>query len=289
MAYPRFRLAAGALAVVCAVTAMPVRADDGRDLLNSYSVTTSLFYEAGHTEYSGFHSSSWPVTPSGMGIRYFERRGIISGTLMAIALVASSAAAQAGPKSVETHREGNYNVTTTTYHSEAEKRRMSERASRTGADMASSRDQSFELQIYSRNLGGSTSGFRTNLFLFGTGSESWYFESGFGGATLTSATASDGKYLITHAPYFGMPFKLNYASRFMLTYLQFDWNWYGHSTPPPDDKKGNTVISEVRGAMPWRLGAAFTVMSRFYGEVALVTPKLTSGQLGLNANIGLRF
>jgi hypothetical protein len=288
MADPRSRLAAGVLAVVCAAAAVPAHADDGRDLLQSYSVITSMFYETGHTEYSAYRSD-WPVTPTGMGIRYFERRGIISGTLAAIAMVAGSAAAQSGPKSSRSWESGGYKYTETTYYSDAEKRQMNERASRTGANLASSRDQSFELQIYSRNLGGSTSGFRTNLFLYGGGGESWYFETGFGGATLQTAASDNGRYLITHAPYLGMPFKFNYATKFCLTYLQFDWNWYGHSTPTADDHKGATLISEVRGAMPWRLGAAFTVMSRIYGEVAIVTPKLTAGQFGVNANVGLRF
>lgn len=289
MPHVRTRLAAGACALAVTGAASTVHADDGRDLLQSYSVTTSLFYEGGHTEYSAFHSSSWPVTPSGVGIRYFERRGIISGTLAAIGMAAGSAYASSGAKSSRTYDEGGYRYTETTYYSQAEKQQMSERAARTGANLAGSRDQSFEFQVYSRSMGGSTTGFRANLFLYGGGGEHWYFETGFGGATLQSAASSEGKYLVTHAPYLGMPFKFNYALPFCLTYLQFDWNWYGHSTPPADVKKGNTVVSEVRGAMPWRLGAAFTVRSRFYGELAVVTPALTSGQFGLNANLGLRF
>lgn len=84
----------------------------------NYSAMAGLFVEAGKAEYSGGKQN--PGMPVAVGFRYQERQGIITGTLTAIAIVVAGSMAAASPKSVESHREGNYIVTTTTYRSQAE-------------------------------------------------------------------------------------------------------------------------------------------------------------------------
>lgn len=270
----------------------PPIVSDARTVLNPYSVTVGLFHEAGGVEYGGWRSGS-TVPVSATGVRYYERHGLISGTIAMIFQMAAAAKTGAGAKGSRTWEDSNYRYTETTYFSQSEKTAMNDRAAASGARLASSREQSFDLHLYSRNLGGTTSGYKANLYLYGFGKEAFYFETGFGGGHVDTAGRDGKTFLITSADYLGMPMKLQFAYKFLLTFAEFEWNWAGHSSKIEKgrfvDTAHTTYQLDASRNFPWRLGVAATVVGRLYTELAVVTPVLTSGVFGWNATLGARF
>lgn len=276
--------------------------EDGRSLLHSYSVIGGLFTERGQTEFSGWKHDH-PLTPVGMGFRYYERNGFVSGTIAAIAISLAGSAAASGPKKVETWESGGYRYTRKTYYSPAERQAMMAATSAAAAGIFGARHQSFDLQVYSRSLGGNVEGYKFNM-LFGVpfADGSGMFDLGFGWANINTATGESGQYLITKYEYTGMPFRLNYTFGPVVAYAHWDWNWLGHSDDTKyNDKKTfgpqatgsatsapNTTQIYTTG-FPWRFGAQTTLLGRAYLEAVALTPSLTSGKFGYNLSVGARF
>ncbi len=296
----RWRAAlAAAVAVSFAAVSTPAYAektelfDDGRALLQGFSVTGGVFAEMGSGELSAWkygHS----LSPMGMGFRYYERNGYISGTIAAIAIMLAGAAASSQPKSVQTWESGGYRYTRTTYYSPAERAAMNAATASAAAGLFGSENQSFDLQLYTRQLGGNSEGYRLNMMLVGFpfASGSGMFDFGFGLGNVRSAVGEDGKFLITKYHYVGMPMRLSYAFGPVVAYGHFDWNWLGHFE---DDKeynnlqvKGMTSTVDTAG-FPWRFGAQAALLGRLYGEAAITTPHLTSLSFGTHISLGARF
>lgn len=284
--------------IVMLVTLMPAlaMADDARELLNSYSLTLSGVYEGGATDYSAFRNK-YGISPRGVGVRYSERNGIISGTISAIVIgliIAAGAAAKAsGPKSITYENHPTYYIEKTTYYSESEKREINDRASRTaseaGGALLGSRTQGFDLVVYSRNLGGDVSGFHTtmNFFSFFEG-ESSRLDVGLMFGLVETATERNGLSLLTSAKSLGIPLRFNWAIGPILTYAELNWNWLGGRDPADDVVKGTTLAQDVRN-QPWRVGVATSILHRLYLEAALTTPRFFSGELGFSSSVGARF
>lgn len=285
-------------ALLLASTPAPARSfrvqsmvEPGVSLMNEYSSTTSLFLVGGTGEFSGWRAGH-PLSPVGMGLRYHERNGFITGTIMALLQIFAGAMTAAGPKSVNTYTEGNYRVTETTYYSAAERRAIQERASNSASNMFSSPHQSFDLELYSRNVGGDVSGWRATMMIGGFGDERRYMiDLGLGAGRATAAVAEDGMYLITHWAYFGMPIRFNYAAGPVLIFAQFDWNWLGHTRGEKVKASiapGSTFEIHTAG-FPLRVGVAAALLGRLYVEAVALTPSLSSGEFGYTAAAGARF
>lgn len=271
-------------------------ADDARALLNGYSLTASAVYEGGATDYSAFRSS-YAIAPRGVGIRYTERNGLISGTLagvlVGLVIAAGGVAKASGPKKVETWETDTRRYTKTTMYSEDEKAAINQRTSSTasgaGGAFIGSPTQSLDVVLYSRNLGGDVSGYHASLTFFSfLATETSRLDLGLMFGSVETATQRDGKNLLTGARSLGIPMRYNQVLGPVLTYLHFDWNWLGMREPSPHLEGKTTLSQDVRN-MPWRLGASAAIFHRLYLDVAATTPRLMSGDLGFSASVGARF
>ncbi|MBM4342122.1 MAG: hypothetical protein FJ100_01950 [Deltaproteobacteria bacterium] len=213
--------------------------EDARSLLHSYSAIGGVFTERGQTEFSGWKHGH-PLTPVGTGFRYYERNGFVSGTIAAIAISLAGSAAASGPKKVESWESGGYRYTRTTYYSPAERQAMLAATSAAASGIFGAKHQSFDLQVYSRALGGNAEGYKATM-LFGVpfADGQGMFDLGFGWGNIKTATGENGQYLITKYTYAGMPFRLNYTFGPLVAYAHWDWNWLGHSNDTDYNKKEN--------------------------------------------------
>ena len=269
--------------------------EDGRGLLHSYSATMGLTYNRSGDFNAWSTGSSLAV--EAVGFRYYERNGFITGTILGILRIFTAAVAASGPKSSTSWTEGNLRYTRTTYYSEAEKQAMQRSASNSAANMMSSPGQSFDLEIYSRNLGGDASGYKLTMMmggmkLSGRGARAkGMLEIGMGFGSVKSGVASEGKYLITEWDYVGIPFRLTYALGPINLYGLWEWNWLGHSrgAATTGSQVGkNTRMAQVAG-FPLRIGVTAALLQRVYVEAAATTPSPTSGVFGFVASAGARF
>ncbi len=285
-----FGLSSGLLICLAPTAAF---ADDARGLLYNYSMTTSAFYEGGATDYGAFRNN-YGIAPRGVGIRYSERNGMISGTIGAFILMFTRAAGSVGTvKSERTWEDSNYRYSETTYYSEAEKDERRARASQAGGEQAGavigSPTQGFDLRIYSRNLGGDATGYHATLMFFSLlETANSRLDVGLMFGSVSTATSRDGLHLLTHASTGGIPLRYNLALGPVLTYAEFDWNWYGHGTPKADVIVRDTLAQDVRN-MPWHIGASAALFHRLYLEAAVTTPRLFSGEFGFTSSLGARF
>jgi len=273
-----------------AVRLRPFR--DGRSLLHGYSATGGLTMMTGESDLAGWRVSH-AARPTAMGYRYYERNGFITGTIVAIMRIMSAAMVSAGPKSYRTWDEGNYRYTETTYYSPAEKRAMQDAASNDAARAFARQGQSFDLEVFSRDLGGDSSGYKLQMMLGGAklNDGAGMLDFGFGFGDVKSAVADGTQYLITQWNYLGMPIRYSYAVGPAIVYGLFEWNWYGHSRDADlkkHDGSSGTVVLHTAG-FPLRLGVATALFGRLYVDAAINTPSLTSGKFGYALSAGARF
>lgn len=289
-------IAAACLCLLTTLVAELGYSADGSELLYGYSATISGVYEGGATDYSAFRSN-YGIAPRGVGVRYSERNGIISGTTVGIGiglLIAIAGVAKAtGPKSTETWRDDKYRYTKMTFYSESEKAEINARTARVGSEagglFAGSATQGFDLVLYSRNLGGDATGFHATMTLLSFWETATSrFDVGVMFGSISTATQRDGLNLLTHAPSGGLPFRYYQVFGPVLTYAELDWNFYANSKPSPDVATGQTLAQQARGN-PWRVGAQTVLFRRLYLEAAATSPALLSGQLGFSTSVGARF
>lgn len=264
---------ARAAAVACwlAMATLPATAlaDDARDLLWRYSVTTAGFYEGGATDFSAV-AAGGTLKASGMGVRYYERNGLITGTIVAVAQVLAKSAQAAGPKSIERWEDSTYRYEKRTYYSEEEKAVIRDRGARAAGEAFGSKTQCFDLRLYSRNLGGAASGFHATLFPFSVlDSENSRLDLGIMFGRIDAVVSDGGSPFAIRANAFGIPLRYNYAIGHALVHAQFDINFLGN--------------------MPLHVGASAALFNRLFVDAAVTTPKVTSGQFGLSTSVGARF
>jgi len=261
-------------------------AEDGFSMMAAYSATVAGFYELGSGEFGGYRTDTG-LNPTVAGLRYYERSGLITGFTAGLIAAMGGSMAAAGPKSVKTWEDQNYRYTETTYYSEAEKAEMNERTAASAASMAAASNQTFDLEIYTRELG-DASGYKVN-FLFGIAFDDYALLSfGLGWANVKTETRDGDNVLQTNYKYLGMPFRLDVpVSRFIL-FTQFDWNWWGHDEDRPIEVVGTTTFVE-NNPFPLRLGLATNIFGRVYLEAYATTPDIGSSNFAARANAGVRF
>lgn len=278
---------AGLLAALWVAPAQAQIMEDGVTMMRGYSVMMGGFYELA----DGKIAAGGQPTPSAVGIRYYERQGIISGLIMGIVTAGAAGVAANQPKSVTTERRGNWVTTTTTYRSEAEKQQILKEGSERAGRIASASNQSFELDLYMTSLpgGGEATGYELNMFFGVPMGDDAMFEFGFGAGEVDSEVTDDQDRRVRLGyRYLGMPFRLNYAVGPAMLWAQWDWNWFGHSDDDHNVEAEDRVIKELR-PMTWELGLMTNVLGRVFVEVNANTPALTSGRFGFRGSAGLRF
>ena len=288
-----WRTLAAMLALSALVTWTPREAvaDSAVSQLMSYSVMTGLFMEVGKAEYSGGKGN--PGMPVATGFRYYERQGIVTGTLTAIAIVLAGAAAASSPKSQRTYQSGNYIVTETTYRSEAEQAAIVAGAAAGAAGAASAKNQSFDLEIFSRSLGGDVSGWRMNGYYGIPFADRFMFELGMGFGSIDTAMKKDSQEIYASWGYIGMPFRFNYANDLFILFLEAQWNWLGHTASAKADPLQvpgtDALLLRYNPILPWKIGVVSNMFGRLYGEWDISTPGITSLEFATKATLGLRF
>lgn len=259
--------------------------------LMAYSVMTGLFLEVGKAEYAGGRNN--PGMPTATGFRYYERQGIITGTLTAIAIIVAGAAAASSPKSQRSWESGGYRYTETTYRSEAEKAAIMAGAAAGAAGAASAKNQSFDIELFSRNLGGDVSGWRMNGYYGIPFAERFMFELGMGFGSIDTAMKKDNQDIYVSHGYVGMPFRFNYANDLFILFLEAQWNWLGHYASSRGEgyiePKSNTLLLRYAPVLPWKIGVVSNLFGRLYGEVDISTPGITTLEFATKATLGLRF
>lgn len=258
----------------------------GRSMVLGYSVYTGYVAERGFGEASVWGDNG-RATPRLNGFTYFERQGLISGMIVGLIATVAGAGEAMMPKSVTHEDIGSYRVTTTTYHSAEEKRRITDAAAERAGRIASASNQSFELTVYSRSLSGDGTGFKANLFFGIPVGESMLFEMGVGGGRIDAFfTPEGGELMEIESFYAGMPFRFSWGARWLALYGQFEWNIAAHMDPKADAISQTTHL--VR-PMPIRLGAQSNLFGRLFVDASVVTPHPTSREFGWRVTSGLRF
>ncbi len=289
----RQRLVALVLPVVLLLpgTMLPCAAwaDSGFEMMRAYSTYIGTFGEFGRTEYGGGKLN--PGTQSAYGFRYYERQGIITGTVTAILLAMGAAQEANSAKSVESHKSGNYVVTTTTYHSASERAAIMASGTAAAGAAASAKDQSFDLEIFSRNLGGTASGWRMNSY-YGFPFWRMMFEFGLGLGSIDTALLVKGQSVYSSYAYWGMPMRLDYGGEFAWFFLEADWNFagYGYRANLAPTVKGDALLLRSIDKLPWKLGVASSILGgRIFGEAVATTPGISSAEFAIKTTVGVRF
>lgn len=276
------------LCLAMGATALPAQAQiihDGKAMLRGHAIWAGGFMETGMGELSGAG-----VAPTAVGLRYYERQGVIAGALMGILTAAAAGVAASSPKSVERRREGNWIITKTTYRSAAEQKAITDAGAASAAAMASATNQSFDLQLYSRSLpgGGEASGYRMDMFFGTLLGDSVMLDVGLGWGRVDSRVDAPERVVRLKYSYLGMPFRLNVAAGPVMLWGQWDWNWFGHGeAEAPIDEPGR-IFREV-SPFPLKVGAATNLFGRLFAEGVVSTPHYDSGEFGFRVNAGLRF
>jgi hypothetical protein len=296
-----------AKAVFCAVsllalTTSPALAGEkqGSAMVHGYGVYLSAFNEFGHGDLSPWYEELG-FAPVGTGVRYYERQGLIAGYITAVAIMLAGAAAASSPKKTESYRSGNYIITTTYYRSKEEQAAIMAASAAGAAGAASAKNQSFDLEIWTRDLGllkGDAAGFKTN-YLFGIPlDEQMMLEIGwgFGNIDAMAKEVANGKTRIIRASagYLGMPFRFVYGGENWLATASWEWNWWkstekgSRKTHFKDDKTGAEVWVSDMQPQPLRLSLLMR-LHRFFGEASVVTPNVTSLAFGARLAAGVTF
>ncbi len=280
-----------AMAGLLAWTPRVAMADTAISQMMSYSVMTGLFLEVGKAEYSGGKNN--PGMPVATGLRYYERQGVITGTLTAIMIMLGGAAAASSPKSQRSWESGGYRYTETTYRSDAEKAAIMAGAAAGAGAAASAKNQSFDLEIFSRSLGGDVSGWRMNGYFGIPFAEHFMFELGMGGGSIDTAMMKNTQEIYVSHGYVGMPFRFNYATDTFLIFLDAQWNWIGHAASSKADPYlvpgTNAMLLRYAPVLPLKLGISSNLFGRLYGELSLMTPGITTAEFAFRTVLGLRF
>jgi hypothetical protein len=170
-----------------------------------------------------------------------------------------------------------------------------------GAAAASARNPSFDLEIWTRDLGllqGDAAGFKTN-YLFGIPlDETKMLEIGwgFGNIDAMAKEVANGKTRIIRASagYLGMPFRFVMGGENWLATASWEWNWWKSTekgsckTHFKDDKTGAEVWVSDMQPQPLRLSLLMR-LHRFFGEASVVTPNVTSLAFGARLAAGVAF
>jgi hypothetical protein len=263
--------------------------DAGLSLLHGRWMSVSPFMGGGASQLG---STDAGYDPTAIGLRYYERKGFITGVFFALMNTVAGSMAAASPKSVNTYRSGNWIITETTYRSEAEKQEMLAQTAAASEAMMSAEDQSFDLEIYSTSLpgGGEVTGYKLNMSFGIEIDEAIMLDVGMGFGSVDARMIRDDRQGKVHLSYFGIPFRLNVAGGPFLFYASWDWNilgeWSGHKDDLVDEATRYTKRSTLSHL---ELGVQTVIFDRLLVQAGVTTPKIDSGDFGYRASVGLRF
>ena len=267
---------------------------DGKLRQDGLGIEVGAIMQGGRSEYA---SNNLGLNPTAQGLILRDRNGMSSRMVIGLLIALAGAAAQSGPKSVESksHVSGDYIITetTTTYYSEAEKAQMREATSKSIDGVFSTKYSDMELQLYSRDRFGfgDASGYKIN-FMIGAG-DSIAFEGGFGFGKVESMVDVAGVPTKLTYKYLGMPFRLSKAAGPVRVGLTYEWNWLKYGIADSDrqlhmDDKMNQVADVT--SHPWHLDlstVAFKRVSLMVGATAQEIKKPT--KLGYFLQAGVMF
>jgi hypothetical protein len=263
--------------------------DAGLSLLHGRWMSISPFLGGGASQLG---STDEGFDPTAIGLRYYERKGFITGVFFALMNTVAGSMAASSPKSVNTYRSGNWIITETVYRSEAEKQEMLAQTAAASEAMMSAEDQSFDLEIYSTSLpgGGEVSGYKLNMSFGIELDEAVMLDVGLGFGSVDARMIRDERQANVHLSYFGMPLRLNVAAGPLLIYAGWDWNWLGEWTghkadliDEPSRYKKRSTLSHLE------LGVQTVIFDRLLVQAGVTTPTIDSGDFGYRASVGLRF
>jgi hypothetical protein len=263
--------------------------DAGMSLLHGRWMSISPFIGGGASQLGDTDAG---YDPTAIGLRYYERKGFITGVMFALMNTVAGSMAASSPKSVNTYRSGNWIVTETVYRSEAEKQQMLADTAAASEAMMNAEDQSFELEIYSTSLpgGGEVSGYKLNMSFGIEIAEAVMLDVGMGFGSVDARMIRDDRQGKVHLSYFGMPFRLNVAGGPFLFYFAWDWNWLGDWTG-----HGPEIVDEAtryKRRSTWshlELGVQTVLFDRLLVQAGVTTPTIDSADFGYRASVGLRF
>ena len=261
----------------------------GYSLLHGRWMSLSPFISGGASQLG---STDDGFDPFAVGVRYYERKGFITGMFFALVNSIAGSMAAASPKSVTSYQSGNWIITETVYRSEAEKQQMLEDTAAASEAMMNAEDQSFDLEIFSTGLpgGGEVSGYKLNMYFGMELAEFMTLDIGMGFGSVDSRMVRDDRQANVHLSYFGMPFRLNVAGGPFLFHVQWDWNWLGEWTDHGPDIEDTATYYKRRSTWSHlELGVSTVIFDRLMLQAGITTPTITSGDFGYRASVGLRF
>ncbi|MFT7579074.1 MAG: hypothetical protein ACI9MR_000736 [Myxococcota bacterium] len=262
----------------------------GMNLLHGRWTSVSPMFGTGPSQFGVFQEG---LSPRVVGIRYDERKGMVTGLFFAVLNSIATGLAANSAKSVRYYRSGPYLVRETTYRSAAERQQMLDDGAEASAAMAEAEDQSFDFEAYATSLpgGGEVSGHKLNM-MFGIDlAEEVTLDIGMGfGHSISRFRDDDDRQIKLEHSYFGMPIRLNAALGPLLFWFRWEWNWLGdwsgHEAKVLDDA---TRFRKQLTGNHWELGLTTALFDHLLLQVGVVTPEITSGEFGFRASAGLRF
>ncbi|GEM_PF-1743926 len=265
----------------------------GFELMTGYSVNVGYFYETGPSDLRPAGADVMKGNPVSTGLTYYERQGLISGYLIAIAAAAAGSYGNSLPKKTTYTRKGSWVVERKYYLSPEARAKADKDVADRSARIGSASNQSFEFMVYMRSLPGTTgetSGYRLNMF-FGIPIKNEYMlDLGFGWGKADAWWKVDGVDYRAEWIYVGMPFRFNIPLPIALAWIQWDWNWWGHGEPDYEYRDADkTRFFRQATPFPVRIGLTTAILDRIHAEFQVVTPSLMSFEFAYRITVGAKF
>ncbi len=283
--------------------AAPVHADDrdkpraklldGKAMQVGNGIEIGVITQGGYTEYG---SDNLGLTPAVQGLVLRDRNGITARMAIGLVIAIAGAAAQSGPKSVESnsYRSGDYIITETrtTSYSEAEKAEMAAATSKSIDGLFSAPYSDFELHLFSRDRFGygDASGYKLNMMV-GSG-KLIAFETGLGFGKVNSTVDAGGVPTTLTYKYFGMPLRASVVAGPVRLALTYEWNWLKYGIEDSERQlimNTDGTASSQTTSHPWHLDASTLLFKRLTVTGGVTTQALERHKLGYFASAGVFF
>ncbi len=243
------------------------------------------------------------------GYRFVERGGIISGLVVGgiVYLLGATVAAMPDSASIKTSTDTRTNASgqretvvteerTATYSNGEQRAATFEAGKASAAGLIAYRQQSFELDVYTRDWFGSdvgdARGYRMN-FLFTVYTGKWLIlETGFGFGDVSALVP--GQDILVEEKYVGMPFRIIFPWGPLYAQAAFDLNFrgldFGLTTEEGTTRTvdGRILLVDPVRPIPLTL-SVHAMLWRLSVSVGVETARPWTGQFGYVATAGARF
>ncbi|MBK9260108.1 MAG: hypothetical protein IPM54_09760 [Polyangiaceae bacterium] len=298
----------------------PVMASAPREKLSPFKLQSTAYvglrwpnYTLGAIVRGGgglYGSSLGQGNPMATGYRLTERGGFVSGLVIGglVGLIGAAAVALPDSTSVtrsshtRTNASGQREVVTTetrtaTYRDGAGRQRAAEATEKAVAGIAAYRQQSFELDIYTRDWFGSgygdARGYRLNFLLTAYSGKHFVFEAGFGFGDVNAIVP--GKDILVEEAYIGVPLRILVPWGPFVAQAAIDLNgrvfeMIGEDDDSYDTRNVDGRILRIDRVRPTPLTISVTAtIWRLAATVGVETVRPWDGQFGYVASLGGRF